>query len=348
VRARIVAEIDEAVAAGARRARAARLCGVSVRTIERWRKEPGASDRRAGPEKKPTNRLSDTERQRILELVNTPEYRDLSPKQIVPKLADAGRYIGSESTIYRVLRDAGQLAHRGHSRPPRRRTVEAHVASAPNRVWSWDITYLRSERRGEYFKLYLALDIWSRKIVAHEIHLEETPAVASGFIERAAAAERIVPGTLVLHSDNGSPMKGATMLATLRVLGVATSFSRPRTSNDNAYSESAFKTLKYRPEYPSRPFASIGAARAWVAQFVAWYNDVHLHSAIRFVTPADRHAGRDSAILAQRRRIYAAARRRRPDRWTGSTRNWSPIETVALNPERAAAAASNANETSAA
>lgn len=348
MRATTLAAIDEAVVAGAGRARAAELCGVSVRTIERWRKEPCAGDRRAGPEKKPSNRLSDAERQRILDVVNTPEYRDLSPKQIVPALADAGRYIGSESTIYRVLRAAGQLAHRGQSRAPRHRTVQAHVASAPNRVWSWDITYLRSERRGEYFRLYLVLDIWSRKIVAWEIHEEETAEIAAGLIDRAAAIEGIAPGTLVLHSDNGSPMKGSTMLAKLEALGVATSFSRPRTSNDNAYSESAFKTLKYRPEYPSRPFASIGAARAWVAQFVAWYNDAHLHSAIRFVTPADRHAGRDAAILAHRRRIYAAARRRRPDRWTGSTRNWSRIETVALNPERAAAAASNANETSAA
>ncbi len=131
-------------------------------------------------------------------------------------------------------------------------------------------------------------------------------------------------------------MKGPTMLATLRRLGVVASFSRPRVSDDNPYSEALFRTLKYRPEYPSGPFASLEAANLWVESFVRWYNGEHLHSAIRFVTPEDRHSGQEKEILQQRQHVYEQARRRNPRRWSGPTRNWHPIETVALNPEKKA------------
>ncbi len=143
----------------------------------------------------------------------------------------------------------------------------------------------------------------------------------------------------MLHSDNGGPMKGSTMLATLQRLGVVASFSRPRVSDDNPYSEAIFRTLKYRPGYPSRPFASLEAARLWVDGFVRWYNTEHLHSALRFVSPDDRHYGREREVLSQRRRVYERARRRNPSRWSSSTRNWNPIETVILNPEKKSAVA---------
>ncbi len=138
----------------------------------------------------------------------------------------------------------------------------------------------------------------------------------------------------MLHSDNGGPMKGSTMLATLQRLGVVASFSRPRVSDDNPYSEALFRTLKYRPGYPSRPFASLEKASLWVAGFVRWYNTEHLHSAIRFVTPEDRHAGQEGEILRQRQRVYERARRDNPKRWSGATRNWQPIKAVYLNPEK--------------
>jgi len=137
----------------------------------------------------------------------------------------------------------------------------------------------------------------------------------------------------VLHADNGGPMKGATMVATLERLGVLASFSRPGVSDDNPFSEALFRTLKYRPGYPTQPFADLVAARAWVEAFVEWYNTQHLHSAIRFVTPADRHAGRDIALLVARRAVYARAQRRTPARWSGMIRDWTPIPTVRLNPE---------------
>jgi len=144
----------------------------------------------------------------------------------------------------------------------------------------------------------------------------------------------IDPQGIVFHADNGGPMKGSTMLATIQRLGVIASFSRPGVSDDNPYSEALFRTLKYRPQYPSRPFASLEQARAWVAGFVAWYNTEHRHSAIRFVTPDDRHFGREEAILEKRKAVYEQARRRNPERWAGPTRNWTPVGAVRLNPER--------------
>ena len=151
-------------------------------------------------------------------------------------------------------------------------------------------------------------------------------------VQTAIHDERADARRLVLHADNGGPMKGSTMLATLQRLGVVASFSRPSVSDDNPFAEALFRTLKYRPGYPSKPFANIESARAWVQGFVAWYNGEHLHSGIRFVTPADRHAGRDKAILARRHEVYTAAKERTPQRWSGPTRDWSPIGAVYLNP----------------
>jgi len=142
------------------------------------------------------------------------------------------------------------------------------------------------------------------------------------------------PNQVVLHSDNGSPMKGATMLATLQALGVIPSFSRPSVSNDNPYSESLFKTLKYRPAYPLRPFEDLLAARQWVSTFVDWYNNEHRHSAISFVTPAQRHDGLDAKLLQKRTEVYAAAKQARPERWSADTRNWQRISVVHLNPDQ--------------
>ena len=146
--------------------------------------------------------------------------------------------------------------------------------------------------------------------------------------------ENIPPNQVVLHSDNGSPMKGATMLATLQSLGVMPSFSRPSVSNDNPFSESLFKTLKYRPIYPQRPFENLLAARQWVGTFATWYNDEHRHSAIGFVTPAERHAGLDAGLLHKRIDVYEAAKKKHPGRWSGNTRNWQPVGAVHLNPDQ--------------
>ena len=323
--------IDEAVTAGAGRPRACAELGLSVRTVERWRAGK-MDDGRHGPKTRPASALSDAERRHVLQVVNAPEHRSLPPSQIVPRLADQGVYLASESTVYRLLREAKQNVRRERSRPPTPRSVASHVASARNQVWSWDITYLRGPVRGLFFYLYLVEDIYSRKIVGWAVHVEESAGLAGQLMERACIDEDVVRDQVVLHSDNGMPMKGSTMRATLERLGVAASYSRPSVSNDNAFPESLFRTLKYRPEYPSRPFASLEAARAWVADFVAWYNEVHLHSSIRFVTPSQRHEGSDVARLAGRARVYAQARQRHPERWSRNVRNWTPVGSVTLNP----------------
>lgn len=333
--------IDEAVAAGARLFKACELLGISVRSTERWREDLDADDKRAGPLTEPSHKLTEAERKSILEVSNSPEFRDKSPRQIVPLLADRGVYIASESSFYRVLHEEGQMQHRGRARPRKSNKPKEHVATGPNQVWCWDITYLRSSVRGAFYYLYLIVDIYSRKIVGWWVDDEESMDIAADLIDRVTREQNIASDALVLHADNGGPMKGSTMLATLHRLGVLASFSRPRVSDDNPYAEALFRTLKYRPGYPRKPFVSLDHARAWVAGFVAWYNDEHLHSAIRYVTPNDRHARRDPRILAGRHRVYKAAKARTPRRWTRQTRNWTPVGAVALNPERTATPVTN-------
>jgi transposase InsO family protein len=282
----------------------------------------------------PANKLSAAERKRILELVTSPRFRDLSPNQIVPLLADEGKYLASEATLYRILREEELNAHRGRAKAPVRRAPNTHVATGPNQLWSWDITYLRSPVSGLFYYLYLIMDVWSRKIVGWEVNVAESAELASELFERTCSRVGIDPRGIVLHSDNGGPMKGATMVVTLERLGVLASFSRPRVSDDNPFSESLFRTMKYRPEFPHGPFKDVEAARSWVEGFVCWYNTEHLHSAIAFVTPEDRHSGRDIALLARRRIVYSKARDAYPERWARSTRGWNHVEKVELNPPK--------------
>lgn len=324
--------IDDAVTSGARRNRACHTLGLSVRTVERWR---GAHphDAREGPHHAPANQLTDDERATILATINSAPYRNLSPHQIVPLLADDGLFIASESTIYRLLRAEQMLIHRGRAAAPVRRHKPIHTATGPNQLWSWDITYLRTPVRGMFWYLYLIMDVWSRKIVGWAVYAEQRDDLASDLFIATCERHGLHPHGIVLHSDNGSPMKGATMQITLERLGVVPSFSRPGVSDDNPFSESLFRTLKYRPEYPAPPFPTITDAIEWMTSFAQWYNHEHRHSGIRFVTPDDRHSGREQQILEQRRAVYARARNHRPDRWSRNTRNWTLIADVYLNPE---------------
>lgn len=328
----ILGLIDEAVASGARQSRACDVIGLDPRTLQRWRAQDIGDDGRAGPKRSPRNKLTSRERARVLEIANAPQYRDLSPKQIVPMLADEGIYVASESTIYRILREEKQLVHREPSRPAtKRHRPEEYVATGPNQVWSWDITYLRGPVRGTFFYFYVVIDVWSRKLVGWTLQVEESAEHAQAMFDAACEREGVRRDQLVIHSDNGAPMKAATLLAFLQSLGIVPSFSRPSVSNDNAYSEALFRTAKCRPEYPRAPFESVEAARRWARWFVGWYNTEHRHSAIKFVTPHERHAGDDLAILAARAALYEAARAKNPKRWTKGTRDWSPVEAVVLN-----------------
>lgn len=330
----ILSLIADAETGGASLRAACAIVGVSQRTVERWRSRPDGDDRRCGPRHEAANALSASERARVLAVMTAPEYASLSPKQLVPRLADEGRYLASESTMYRLQHRFGlRSSRRSERRTHVTRATAVHRADRPCQVWSWDITWLPTVVRGRYLYLYVVMDVWSRRIVGWDVCERETAELAASLIQRICVENGVNPQGLILHSDNGKPMRGATMVATLQWLGVVPSFSRPHVSNDNPYSEALFRTLKHTPAYPSLPFGSTELARKWVARFVAWYNGTHRHSAIRYVTPDERHFGRETAVLARRHAVYARARTKRPARWSRETRNWTPVGTVILNPE---------------
>ncbi len=335
-----VAIISEAVQSGARLFKACERVGIHPGTYRRWQASGGVcEDRRSLAERPvPRNKLSDEERGRLLAVFHLPENEDLPPSQVVPKLADQGLYLASESTCYRVLHEIGQQHHRGRAKPRQKRAKPAeYVATAPNQVWTWDVTWLKGPARGLFFYLYMIVDVFSRKIVGWEVYERECGELASELVRRAVMAQGCLGIPEVLHADNGSPQKSATLRATLQRLGIEPSYSRPRVSNDNAYSESLFRTTKYRPDYPSKGFECLEEAQAWVLGFVRWYNLEHRHSGIKFVTPEQRHTGADFEILEQREALYQRARQAQPERWSGNTRDWSYIDVVRLNPDKAEA-----------
>ena len=326
--------IDEAVQAGARLSPCCNEVGISTRTYERWSLTPGSTEdkRPLAHRKPPKNKLSDEERFEILQVVNSHEYANLVPAQIVPKLADQGIYIASESTIHRILKEEKQSTYRAKTKAPVKRVPPTHIATAQNQVWTWDITWLDGSVKGLYFKLYMILDMFSRMIVGYEVWETENAEYAKILVKRALLAQKISGKPLILHSDNGSPMKAATFLATLEKLGVQSSFSRPRVSNDNPYSESLFKTMKYVPSFPNGGFANILEAREWVTKFVYWYNHVHMHSGIKYLTPFQRHYSLDKNIIENRKRVYIMAKENHPERWSREIRNWDLPKYVSLNP----------------
>jgi len=333
--------INEAVKNSASLAAACKETGISERTYKRWKsqaKNDDYIDRRTTCDRPvPSNKLTEIEEHQILKIVHSEAYASLPPSQIVPSLADEGVYLASESTIYRILHKYKEQHYRGRSQAPGTKPLTTHKATAPNQVYVWDITYLNGPIKGTHYYLYMISDIFSRKIVAWEVWEEESAEHASELIRRASIVEKLAVNEqpLVLHSDNGSPMKGATMLETLYALGITPSNSRPRVSNDNAFAESLFKTIKYRPDYQPKGFATLGLARQWVHEFVNWYNNEHHHSGINFLTPAQRHGdsyGID--ILAKRKAVYETAKQAHPERWTREIRDWSIPDTVYLNPEK--------------
>lgn len=333
-------DVALAQAAGARLNAACEVAGISARTLQRWSACDGLQSGDGRPQAqrpRPAHALSPQERQRVLELVNEPRFADMPPARIVPMLADEGVYVASESSFSRVLREAGQSCHRGHAKSPRQgRPPTTHVATGPRQLWCWDMTYLPATVQGRWFYLYLILDAYSRKIVGFEVHDSDSADHAAHLVKRTALAEGIhaMAAKPVLHGDNGATLKATTVLAMLHWLGVKPSYSRPRVSDDNAFVESLFRTAKYRPEFPQYGFADLEDARQWAMRFVRWYNHEHRHSGIRYVSPAQRHAGADSDILDARHAVYLQARERNPRRWSRHTRNWSPVEVVTLNPER--------------
>jgi transposase InsO family protein len=334
--------IQQARHAGARLKAACQVAGVDPRTLQRWQNGEGLTSGDARPRAvRPASAhaLSEAERERIVQVANEPRFAELPPARIVPMLADEGTYIASESSFSRVLRAQGQARHRGRSKTPqRKRPPSTHVATAPRQLWCWDMTFLASRIMGQWFYLYLILDVYSRKIVGFEVHEADSADHAVALLRRTALAEGIhaLPEKPVLHGDNGATLKATTVLAMMHWLRITPSYSRPRVSDDNAFVESLFRTAKYRPQFPASGFASLEDARGWASQFVGWYNHDHRHSGIRFVSPEQRHAGQDRDILARRHTLYLNARADNPRRWARHTRNWQPIFAVTLNPEKEA------------
>lgn len=322
---------------GARCSKACAEMDFSARTLRRWTKGGviRADQRPLVQRPEPHNKLTQAERTAVLRVCNSEEFSSLPPSQIVPALADRGQYLASESSFYRILRHHGQQHHRGRAKHPiRRKPPTSFKASRPCQVWTWDITWMPGPVKGQFFHLYLILDVFSRKVVGWEVFECETAENAATLIQRTVWSERCFINPVVLHADNGSPMKGATMKATLEKLGILASYSRPRVSNDNPFSEALFRTCKYRPNWPKKGFATRMDAQTWVKSFADWYNNDHLHSAIRFVTPNMRHTGNEGKTLAKRASLYAKARAARPERWSSKTRNWTPVGPVWLNPEK--------------
>jgi transposase InsO family protein len=267
-------------------------------------------------------------------LMNSPAYRDLAPSQIVPRLADEGRYVASESTLYRLLRQGEQLQHRHAWKSNHHTWPRALVARQANELYSWDITYLPGTIRGIFYYLYVFIDLFSRKIVGWQVYECEHGEYAAALLKDICQREGITENQIVLHSDNGSVMKGYSMRAMMQMLKIIPSFSRPSASDDNAYSEAWFRTAKYAPRYPGR-FDTLYEAREYFEQFVQWYNEEHCRSGIAFVTPAQRHRGEDKAILALRKQVYERAKAQYPERWNGrDTRKWQYVSEVYLNPEK--------------
>lgn len=328
--------LDEAVTSGARLEPACAVLGLCARTVQRWTLPSSREDRRCGPHHAPANALSASERRNVLTILHSPLFRDLPPAQVVVKLADKGEYVASESTMYRLLHEQKEAQRRDSARPHVVRSPRRHIATGPNQVWCWDITLVPRTIKGLFFYVYVVIDLFSRRIMGIDVRESESAEAAAELVRRICVEAKVDATKLVLHSDNGSAMKGRTMLDTLRWLGITPSFSRPYVSDDNAYAEALFKTLKYRPATPAR-FDELGQVSVWMANFVAWYNHEHRHSGIRFVTPEQRYTGADRDILSARHALYQRARAKRPERWIGPTRDWSRPGEVRLNHTNAVA-----------
>jgi len=329
-RERAVVLIDEAVSDGAGRLKACEAVGISSRTYFRWKKDP-AGDRRKGANKEIPRKLTDEEQQEILDICCSAEYRDNTPYEIYyTLLEEERRYVASIRTMYRVLKAHNKVHHRGNTRPRKgsRRPPEV-VASGPNQVWCWDITWLATRIKGQYFYAYKIIDIWDKSIVGWEIHDREDESLARELFRRLHT-EHNIEG-IHLHSDNGHPMKGMSLLALLYSLHISVSRSRPRVSNDNPFIEAYFKTMKYCVQYPGH-FATLAHARSWMAEFVNWYNTEHRHSSLGFVTPQQMRTGAYRYRFAQRNAVLKAAYKNNPSRWSRAPKQWVCDHTVYLNP----------------
>jgi len=328
-RALAIKLITEAIEAGARITEACETMGISATTFKRWR-AGNLTDLRKGSEKYIPQKLTEAEESKIVDICCSKEYKDYNPYKIHASLLDKGIYIASESSFYRVLRRNKLIRHRGNTRASKRRTPPPErKATGPNQVWTWDITFLKSNVRGLFFYAYVIIDIWDRSIVKWAIHDREDDSLAQELFKHALL-ENSHPNVFI-HSDNGNPMKGATLLALFYDLGICNSYSRPRVSNDNPFIESFFKTVKYGTGYPGK-FPNLLIAREWFASFVDGYNSSHCHSGINFITPLEMRKGNYHMIVKNRNQIMLKAKSENPSRWSNNVKQLPEKHIVYLNP----------------
>ena len=258
--------------------------------------------------------LEPAEREAIRAVLNSERFVDCTPYVIYATLLDEGTYLCSISTMYRILREHGEVRERRDQRKHPVYKKPELLATRANELWSWDISWLRGPSRYNYYYIYVILDVFSRYVVGWTIDEVESAEIAYALIEWACQQQGIAKGELTLHADNGAPMKSIPVAHLLEQLGVTKSHSRPYVSNDNPFSEAQFKTMKYQPDYPER-FESQEHARGWARSFIRWYNFAHLHSALGYVTPAAMHFGHAQSILQQRQEVLDDAFAKHPERF---------------------------------
>jgi transposase InsO family protein len=325
----IMCLIQEAINHGASISEVCKTAEISRRTFERWKKSI-LKDKRKGSKKKTAGKLQKEKKDEIVNICCNHEFKDSTPAVIYVTLLERGIYLASISTIYRVLRERNLIHHRTNRHAGTKQSRPPEVkASGPNQVWAGDITWLQTEIKGLFLYLYTIIDIWDKKIVGWQIHEEERREY-SDVLFRRVLAEQGYP-KVHLHSDNGNPMKGASLLAMLYELGCVNSYSRPRVSNDNAFIESFFGRMKTSIKYPSH-FKSRAHAQEWVANFLNWYNTERRHSGIQYFTPEQMRTGKYKELVRIRNATIMKAYKENPSRWRTKPKQWTEDFYVYLNP----------------
>lgn len=309
------------------------MIGISPNTIRNWRNAIGTFDLRTTTDKgNPNNKLSEQEEQEVRNILYSTEYADLSPHKIVAKLADdKGKYICSESTMYRILRSDGATRRRTQIRKADKIKIKPNlVATRPEQVFNWDITFIPSYTKGFYWKVLIVMDMYSRKIMGFHSMEQDTLEQCSKYIKQMLQ-DKGIDKLESIHGDNGKTLKGQTLASMLRSLGVIQSHSRPRVSNDNAYIESFFGTLKTDYKYPSQGFKRQEDVNLWLASFIDWYND-EPHSNLNYVSPNQRHMGQEEEILSKRLQVFHKGYLKHPERFSRGIRKIKIPKIVCLLP----------------
>ena len=329
MRAMAVELIIEANTNGARIFKACKALEISVSTFERWRKGK-IVDSRKGSFKKVSRKLTKEEEAEIIAICCSKEYKDSNPYKIHASLLDKNVYIASIRSFYRILEKKNLLHHRGNTKPGQKHNAPPEKeATGPNQVWCWDITYLPTDIRGLFYYAYVIIDIWDRSIVKWNIHDREDDTLSNELFQQALRDNNYPD--VSIHSDNGNPMKGISLMTLFYDLGICNSYSRPRVSNDNPFIESWFKTLKYSVSYPKK-FSTLQDSRKWFAQFVDSYNTTHSHSGLHFITPYDIRHGKYKSIVKNRNAVMLEARKKNPGRWSNNVKQLPEKHVVYLNP----------------